>query len=187
MKKIFTIFTVLVAALSFSANAQRAGEYNLGSGKSNFAKSGIFAELGVGVACGDINTDLGLSLDLGYRYYFGSGFSWDMLRAGYYQPCTTDAFEEGSSLRFLTGIRYNSAPILADKPLYANFAAGYQFNVYDFDYWHGFAYEFGVGVVLNPTVSLGLVWEGNVAHYDFGFGSANANFGIFGAKLGIQF
>lgn len=187
MRKILTIITVIAAALSFSANAQRAGEYNLGASDANFSKSGVFAEIGLGVACGDIENDLGLSVGLGYRYHFGSGFCWDILRVAYYVPSTTTAFEEGSSMRFLTGIRYNSAPILADKPLYANFAAGYQMNVYEFDNWHGFAYEFGAGVVLNPTVSLGLMWEGNVAHYDFGFDSANANFGTFGVKLGIQF
>lgn len=187
MRKILTIITVIAAALSFSANAQRAGEYNLGTSDANFSKSGIFSEIGLGVACGDIESDLGLSVGLGYRYHFGSGLCWDILRVAYYAPSTTTAFEEGSSMRFLSGIRYNSAPVLADKPLYATFAAGYQMNVNDFESWHGFAYKFGVGVVLNPAVSLGLMWEGNVAHYDFGFDSANANFGIFGVKLGIQF
>ena len=84
MRKILTIITVIAAALSFSANAQRAGEYNLGTSDANFSKSGIFSEIGLGVACGDIESDLGLSVGLGYRYHFGSGLCWDILRVATY-------------------------------------------------------------------------------------------------------
>lgn len=186
MKKVISIIFAAIMAFGISANAQHAGEFNFQ--ESDWNHSGFFAEIGLGVACGDINTDMGLSVGLGYRYNLGNGFQWDILKAAYYVPTVTTEFGDGSSMRFLTGIRYQSHPILGDKPLYGTFSAGYQMNVSDFDYWHGFAYEFGLGVLLSRNCSLGLVWEGDVAHYNFGsYGSENMNFGIFGLKLGIQF
>lgn len=181
MKRAKLIIVMLLAITGFTAQAQTAKDNSFRN------HSGIYAEVGLGVACGDIDTDLGLSLGVGYRYHFGKGIYWDMLRISYYCPTTTTYFSEGSSMRFLTGIRYNSMPLIAGKRLYGNFDLGYQLNVDDFDNWHGFAYEFGAGVILSRVASLGLVWEGNVAHYDFGFLSTNANFGIFGLKLGLQF
>ena len=187
MKKVISLLAIVLAAVSFSASAQRAGELNMSS-NDDWNRSGVFAEIGLGAACGDIDTDLGFSVGLGYRYHFGNGLFWDIIKVAYYNPSTTEAFEEGSSMRFLTGVRYNSAPLLAGKPIYANFAAGYQLNVYDTDYWKGFAYEFGVGVQCSRSVSVGIMWEGNVCHYSFGnWGSENANMGIVGLKLGIQF
>lgn len=174
MKKLLLIFTLLLASAGVSVSAQGA-------------RSGIFGEFGLGVACGDINTDLGLSLGVGYRYHITGGLSWDMLKVAYYVPTATNDFGDGSSLRILTGVRYDSAPLLAGLPLYANFGAGYQMNVSDFDYWHGFAYEFGLGVKPTGNVSVGLVWEGDVAYYNLGMGSINSNFGIFGIKLAYQF
>lgn len=42
--------------------------------------------------------------------------------------------------------------------------------------------------MVTPNVSLGLMWEGNVAHYNLGWlGSVNENFGTFGVKVGFQF
>lgn len=187
MKKLFMLLMLAAMSAGISATAQRAGEYNLVH-SDDWNHSGIFANVGLGVACGDVDTDLGLSVGLGYRYHFGNGLNWDVISATYYSPMVTDDFEDSSSLRILTGIRYNSSPILAGKPLYGNFAAGYQMNLKDFDYWHGFAYELGAGVLLSRTVSLGLMWEGNVAHYDLGYDeSENLHFGIFGVKLGLNF
>lgn len=183
MKKLFTVIAVLIMAAGISINAQRAGEFNLANTGDNWSKSGIFAEIGAGAACGDIESDLGISVGLGYRYHFGNGFNWDVVKATFYNAFTTRAFEEGCAMRFLTGFRYNSAPVLADKPIYGTFSAGYQLNVYDTDYFKGFAYELGFGVLLSPTASLGIVWEGNVAHSYWG----NENFGIVGLKLGLQF
>lgn len=191
MKKLFILLLLTIIGVSINANAQRSGDQALGN-SYEWNHSGIFANVGVGVACGDIDTDMGLSIGLGYRYHFGKalncpGLNWDVLNVTYYAPMVTSDFGKSSSLRILTGIRYNSSPILAGKPLYANFAAGYQMNVDDFDSWHGFAYEFGAGVLLSRTLSLGLMWEGNVAHYKIWGDSENLNFGIFGLKLGLNF
>ncbi|MEZ3589791.1 MAG: outer membrane beta-barrel protein [Muribaculaceae bacterium] len=177
MKRIFLIIAIVAAAFGVKSHAQE-----------NWSHSGIFAEAGLGVACGDIDTDLGFSVGVGYRYHFGNGFNWDVVKVSYYNCFTTTACKEGSSMRFLTGFRYNSEPILAGKPLYGTFSAGYQLNVYDTDAWKGFAYEIGAGVMVTPNVSLGLMWEGNVAHYNLGWlGSVNENFGTFGIKAAFQF
>ena len=187
MKRIISICVFLVAALGFSANAQvkEAPEVK----NFDWNHSGLFVEIGLGAACGDINTDLGLSIGLGYRYNLGHGFLWDIAKVAYYVPTvTSDMFGDGSSMRFLSGIRYQSQPVICNRPLYGTFSAGYQMNVSDFDYWHGLAYELGVGILFSRSCSLGLVWEGDVAHFNFGpFGSQNMNFGIFGLKLGLQF
>ena len=186
MKKLFSILAALAVAVSVTASAQRAGEFNL-SNNEDWSHSGVFSELGVGVTLGDLDADLGLSLGLGYRYHINNGFCWDIAKVTYYVPCVTTAFAESSSMRFISAIRYNSAPLLGDMPLYATFGVGYQLNVDDTDRWKGFAYEIGLGVNMSRSCSLGLVWEGNVAHYDTYYGSENANFGILGAKLGVQF
>lgn len=192
MKKLFAFCLAMMLTSVMSVSAQRAGEYNLGD-NSEGSRSGVFAEIGVGVTAGDINTDLGLSVGLGYRYHFGNGFCWDILKATYQAPTVTTAFGEGSTMRFISAFRYNSAPILAGRPIYGTFGAGYQLNVYDTDYWKGFAYEIGVGVNLSRNVSLGLAWEGNVANYEYydsyyyDYYSGRANFGIFALKMGVQF
>lgn len=184
MKRIFSIALAVVAALPMTVMAQRAGEFNLDN-TDDWSYSGVFAELGAGVALGDLDADLGLSVGVGYRYHFGGGFCWDIAKVTYYNPQLTQYPGDASSLRFITAARYNSAPILADRPLYVTFGVGYQLNVVDTDYWKGFAYEIGAGVALSRNVSLGLVWEGNVAYW--GDGYDNSNFGILGAKLGVQF
>ncbi|MBD5316671.1 MAG: hypothetical protein HDS11_03230 [Bacteroides sp.] len=186
MKKILSILLLFAASVTMNhAFAQRAGEYNLSSSSAeNWSKSGLFVNATIGVGCGDLDSDFGFSVGLGYRYHFGNGLSWDVAKVTYSNPQTTYYFDDANTMSFLTGVRYLSMPILAGKPLYGNFAVGYQMNISDFDSWHGFAYEIGAGVALSRTISVGLVWEGDVAyvkHYD------NANFGIFGARLGINF
>lgn len=183
MKKVIFMLMAFIASTAISASAQRAGEYNL-TASEDWNHSGIFAEIGAGLTAGDLDNDLSLSVGLGYRYHFGNGLYWDILKIAYYVPEVTNGFAESSTLRFLTGIRYNSAPIVAGHPLYGSFSAGYQLNVDDPDRWKGFAYEFGVGVVLNPTLSLGLMWEGNVAYVPR---YSDGNFGTIGVKLGLQF
>lgn len=177
---------IAVAAFSITASAQRAGEYNLTSSDSQWSKSGVFLNVGAGAAVGDVITDLGASIDLGYRYHFGNGFCWDIFRVSYYNFSITEDAEFGSSMRFLTGFRYNSVPLLAGKPLYGTFQLGYQMNLYDTEV-NGFAYEIGAGVLLTPTVSLGLVWEGNTADFDGYYDSETVHYGIIGLKLGINF
>lgn len=192
-EKIIAILLLVCAFLPLNqALAQRASEYNIAPRDYSWNKSGVFANIGFGLSvydyCGywdhERNFTTGLSVDLGYRYHFGQGFYWNIFKLSYYNPYLAD-FGDSSSLRFMTGARYLSQPILAERPLYAHFDLGYYLNVGDHDYyeWDGFAYEIGVGVALSRTISLGLAWEGTAtSHHQY-----RQPIGIFALQLGINF
>ncbi|MDE6453095.1 MAG: hypothetical protein K2L27_02705 [Muribaculaceae bacterium] len=182
MKKILIAFVMLFGA--FAANAQRAGEATMWSDDSDFNHSGFFFNPTVGVMTGDCDTGFGLDLTAGYRWHISSGFNWDILKVG----MNTDVanFGEMLSLRFLSGFRYNSPALFADKGLYVDFGLGYQVFTDETDL-SGFAYEVGAGVNLTRLISLGLVWEGNTSSVDTYYGSYNLSWGTFGVRLGLNF
>lgn len=182
MKK-FLLGLALMASV-FTVTAQRAGEASFSASDNDFNHSGFVINTGVGVMAGDCETGLGYSVDLGYRWHIYNGFCWDIIKVG----AQTDLlhFTDMLDVRFLSGFRYNSAPLFSDKGLYANFALGYQFMTEDTDLG-GLAYEVGVGFNLTRTTSIGLVWEGSNAKVDGYWADYTFNWGMFGIRLGLNF
>lgn len=196
MKKIIALLLLICAFLPLNqALAQRAGEYNVTPRDDSWNKSGVFANIGFGLSAYENYSNYwedrcfspGLSIDLGYRYHFGQGFYWNIVKVGYSNP-RFDRFGEASTMRFMTGFRYMSAPILADRPVYTHFDLGYFVNVANTNYWDGFAYEIGVGVAISRTISLGIAWEGSKASNFYHYRWPNTEpIGIFALQLGINF
>ncbi|MDE6160299.1 MAG: porin family protein, partial [Muribaculaceae bacterium] len=172
------IFSVL------AVNAQRAGEATVWSNDNDINHSGFFLNPTIGVEAGDVSTDFGIDVTLGYRWHIANGFNWDILKIG--ANTGVSNFAELMTLRFLTGIRYNSAPVIGDKSLYADFGMGYGLMTDDTDFG-GFVYEIGVGVNLTRKISLGLVWEGNCMKYSDDYWEYSAHYGLFGLRLGVNF
>ncbi len=183
MKK-FIVFFALIAGV-FSMSAQRAGEFSMWNNEVSYDinHSGLFLNPTVGLQTGDVEDDFGLSLQLGYRWHIGSGFNWNVLSVG--ANTGVSNFTDMLDLRFLSGVRYNSPEILAGKSLYADVAFGYNYLTEMEE--GGFAYEVGVGVNLNRSVSLGLVWEGSKVSYEDGWYDFSAKWGIVGIRLGLNF
>lgn len=181
MKKLLLVLA-LVFATATSAMAQRAGEATVWADDNDINHSGFYLNPYLGAMAGDVSTSFGFGAEIGYRYHFGYGINWDILTLGW-NSCS-DSFEELSSIRLMTGVRYNTPQILAGKSMYINFNLGYQFNTYDGDL-NGFTYGVGLGVNLSRLVSLGIAWEGNTKHEDYW--DSNLNWGIVGLKLGINF
>lgn len=183
MRKVILFLAVLVSAIT--ASAQRASDSDMSwSNNDDINHSGVFADVTAGVLTGDMDTDFALGLKLGYRWNIYDGLSWDVVSIG--ASTGVSNFAEAMNLRFLTGFRYNTPVDLIGKSLYVNFGLGYCLSTDDTD-WGGFAYEIGVGVNLTRTISLGLAWEGSKWSYEYEGWKFSGNFGIIGAKLGINF
>lgn len=184
MKKLLLIFTVLVTS-AITSSAQRASDSDLSwHGNSDINHNGIFTDVTAGVLTGDLDTDFGLGLKLGYRWHVSDGISWDIASIGL--STGVSDFSEALNLRFLTGFRYNTPEDLVGKSLYVNFGLGYCLSTDDTDFG-GFAYEVGAGVNLTRTLSLGLVWEGSNWSYEYENWKISGKFGIIGLKLGLNF
>ncbi len=182
MKKLLTVIAALCCILG--ASAQRAGEATIWNDNSEYNHSGFFINPTLGVITGDVDTDFGIDLTLGYRWNFAGGLSWDILKVG--ANTGVSNFSDLMTLRFLSGIRYNSPEVIGDKSLYADFSLGYCLLTEDTDF-SGFAYEVGAGVNLSPSVSLGIVWEGNNPRYEDDFYIYKFSYGTFGLRLGLSF
>ncbi len=186
MKKILT--TLLLFCCILTLNAQRAGEASIWNDNSDINHSGFFLNPTLGVMVGDVDTDFGIDITVGYRWHIASGFSWDILKIG--ANTGVSNFADLMTLRFLSGIRYNSPEIIADKSLYADFSLGYCLLTDDTE-CNGFAYEIGAGINLTRTFSLGIVWEGNNPKYSWEDSyykyTTKFNYGTFGVRLGLNF
>jgi len=193
MKKLLIAIAMICSVMSVSA--QRAGDATSWNDKSvvegDFNHSGFFLNPTIGVTAGDVDTGFGVGLGLGYRWHIGSGFNWDIVKA----DAITDVsnFTDALTVRFQTGVRYNSPVLFSDKGLYADFGIGYQFNTNDTD-MSGVAYEIGIGLNMTRTISLGLVWEGNSSSYEYyvpgrygGTYDVDSHWGMFGVRLGLNF
>lgn len=169
----------------------RAEEQSLSDSKEDLYKhwnpSGVFAELTAGVALLDIATDFDAGFALGCRTYLGKGFSWEICKLQYFNPAITKHASQGSSFRALSTMRYTLLPIPGGCPFYVAAGAGFQVNFSVADTWQGFAYEAGLGVLVTPKVSLGLVWEGNFAHYKFMKIPFTDHYGVAGLKCSYLF
>lgn len=186
MKKFLVVFTLLLGAVSMSA--QRAGEVSMWSNEtSEINHSGMFVNPAIGLQTGDCDDDFAVSLQLGYRWHIASGFNWNIFEAG--ANTGVSNFTDMLDLRFLSGFRYNSPEIVAGRSLYVDVAFGYNYLTKIKE--GGFAYEVGAGVNLNRLVSLGLVWEGSTASYSVGYGrysaDVDAKWGTVGIRLGLNF
>ncbi len=186
MKKFLTLIISLCCA--FGIYAQRAGEASVWNNDSEVNHSGFFLNPTIGVMTGDVDTDFGIDLTVGYRLNLVDGLSWDILKVG--ANTGVSNFSDLMTLRFLSGFRYNSPEIVADKSLYADFSLGYCLMTEDTDL-HGFAYEVGAGVNLTSNLSLGIVWEGNNPRYSYEDGryeyTFKYSFGTIGLRLGLNF
>lgn len=186
MKKILTTLMLLCCILV--ANAQRAGEASIWNDNSDINHSGFFLNPTIGVMTGDVDTDFGIDITVGYRWHIASGFSWDILKIG--ANTGVSNFSDLMTLRFLSGIRYNSPEIIGDKSLYADFSLGYCLLTDDTDL-NGFAYEVGAGINLTKSISVGIVWEGNNPKYSWEDAyykyTEKFSYGTFGVRLGLNF
>lgn len=122
-------------------------------------RSGLFLDGGIGVYCGDVNNELGIEANIGYRLHLVDGLCWDIAKGGVQLWCA-DGFSDSSTARFLTGFRYNTPRFVGDKSLYVSTAFGYQFMWGETDI-NGLAYEVGAGVNLSSKVALGINWNGS--------------------------
>lgn len=183
MKKFWTAF-VFVLGLA-AANTQSVSA----AWDDDCNHSGVFLNPTVGVTVGDVDTDFGVGLGLGYRWHITNGICWDVASVG--ASTGVSNFTEQLNLRILSGLRYNSPALFADKGLYGSFGLGYQFCTDNTDI-SGLAYEVGAGINFSRTISLGFVWEGNCASYTV-VGPRNytvdvdSHWGTFGVRLGINF
>lgn len=179
MRKILTLIAALCCFVSVNA-----AEAPFWDDDADIDHSGLFANPTIGLMTGDVDNDLGIDLTIGYRWNFTEGFSWDIVKVG--ANTGVSNFTENMTLRFLSGLRYNSPEIIWDKSLYADVALGYCVLT-DVTDLNGFAYEIGGGFNLTPHISLGLVWEGNCPTFDFYGDTYKVNYGTIGLRLGLNF
>lgn len=190
MKKFLTLITILFFSLSSYGHCKGNSFNNHGNRRINH--SGIFLNPTVGLLTGDLDEDLGVDLTLGYRFHIVNGFSWDIAKIGF-STGVSDA-QGRLTMRFLSGLRYNSPAMFGGKSLYADCAFGYSFLTDETDFG-GFAYEVGAGINLSRKVSLGIVWEGNNPRYSWVENyvdnyyeyTIKANYGTIGFRLGLNF
>lgn len=186
MKKILILITIFFFSLSSYGHC-KGGSFN-DHAKCRINHSGIFLNPTIGLLTGDLDKDLGIDLTVGYRFHIVNGFNWDIAKIGI-STGVSDA-QGNLTLRFLSGLRYNSPAMFGGKSLYADCAFGYSFMTEEPDLG-GFAYEVGAGINLSRKVSLGIVWEGNNPRYSWADNyyeyTLKANYGTVGFRLGLNF
>lgn len=185
MKKFLLLLAVAVAGVS-TVMAQRAGELNVWQGDQNdWNHSGVFADGGLGLFCGDTDTNFGIEVNVGYRWHLYEGLCWDVVKGGIQLYCS-DIIADASTARFLSGLHYNSPRFIADKSLYISTAFGYQFMWGDTE-MGGLAYEVGAGINLTPNFSAGINWSGNNTKYDYYLFSGTSKWGLLSLRFSYQF
>jgi opacity protein-like surface antigen len=190
MKKLFAIIAVALCVVT--ASAQRASDMGIFSNNEyeDWNHSAVFVETAIGAIVGDVDTDFGWNVGLGYRWHISYGFCWDVLKLGI-NTIPSNFSKETLDWRVLSGFRYNSPRFIAGKSLYANVAFGYHILDGGKDGKHGLAYEIGAGINLTRHLSLGISWDASSYNSTYTYKknsySENISWGIVGLKLGCQF
>ena len=169
MKKLFLMAIVAMMTVSASAQLLTSSRTARTGGNHN-----VWLDFGVGSYTGDYE-DGGLALDLGVRWnkMFNEYVGWDFIKIA--AQADTKNIEESICAKALTGIRGESPILFGNAKAYANFAAGYIYNI---DQSEGcFTWEIGAGLKLTPRFNIGIAYD-SYSKNSFNVGFVNLKLGL---------
>lgn len=156
--------------------------------------SGITINAGIGgYVLRDGDDVFATEVALGYRKYFGAGFSWQVLKFGFNTTPKSGHFWDAMNFRITTGARYDSPRFdwLKNRSLYLSGDLGYCISRHQ--RFHrsdngGFTFDVSGGVKLSRKFSLGVFYQRMNAEVRSGYDShIHPRWGMVGARLELQF